>query len=158
MAMELFESMAKIKMVHVPYKGSGPAMIDLLGGHLSLGFDAVMTTLPYGQTGKLRTLAVSSLRRSAVAPHVPTMAESGYPGYEAILWFGLFAPAGTPPDIIRKVNEDTARGLAAPKMKDLLASQGLEIVASSPAEFATRVDREIVKWRKVILDAGIKLE
>ena len=96
MAMELFESMAKVKMVHVPYKGSGPAMIDLLGGHLSLGFDAVMTTLPYAQVGKLRMLAVSSLKRSIVAPQVPTMAESGYPGYEAILWFGLFAPAGTP--------------------------------------------------------------
>jgi tripartite-type tricarboxylate transporter receptor subunit TctC len=158
MAMELFESMAKISMVHVPYKGSGPAMIDLLGGHLSLGFDAVMTTVPYAQAGKLRMLGVSSLKRSPAAPQVPTMAESGYPGYEAILWFGLFAPAGTPPDIIKKVNEDTARSVAVPKMRELLASQGLEIVASSPAEFTTRVDREIVKWRKVILDAGIKLE
>ena len=158
MAMALFESMAKIDMVHVPYKGSGPAMIDLLGGHLSLGFDAVMTTLPYAQTGKLRMLAVSSLKRSAVASQVPTMAESGYPGYEAILWFGLFAPAGTPADIVKKINEETGRSVATPRMRELLASQGLEIVASSPAEFTARVDREIVKWRKVILDAGIKLE
>ena len=158
MAMALFESMAKIDMVHVPYKGSGPAMIDLLGGHLSLGFDAVMTTLPYAQTGRLRMLAVSSLKRSAVAPQVPTMAESGYPGYEAILWFGLFAPAGTPADIVKKINEETGRSVATPRMRELLASQGLEIVASSPAEFTARVDREIVKWRKVILDAGIKLE
>ncbi len=158
MAMELFQSMAKIKMVHVPYKGSGPAMIDLLGGHLSLGFDAVMTTLPYGQSGKLRTLAVSSLKRSAVAPDVPTMAESGYPGYEAILWFGLFAPAATPPEIVRKIQEDTARSIAAPKLREVLASQGLDIIASTAADFATRVDREIIKWRKVILDAGIKLE
>ena len=158
MAMALFESMAKIDMVHVPYKGSGPAMIDLLGGHLSLGFDAVMTTLPYAQTGKLRMLAVSSLKRSAVAPQVPTMAETGYPGYEAILWFGLFAPAGTPADIVKKINEETGRSVATPRMRELLASQGLEIVASSPAEFTARVDREIVKWRKVILDAGIKLE
>ena len=133
-------------------------MIDLLGGHLSLGFDAVMTTLPFAQTGKLRMLGVSSLKRSAVAPDVPTMAESGYPGYEAILWFGLFAPTGTPPDIIKKINEETARGVATPKMRELLASQGLEIVASSPADFTVRVDREIIKWRKVILDAGIKLE
>ena len=158
MAMALFESMAKIDMVHVPYKGSGPAMIDLLGGHLSLGFDAVMTTLPYAQTGRLRMLAVSSLKRSAVAPQVPTMAESGYPGYEATLWFGLFAPAGTPADIVKKINEETGRSVATPRMRELLASQGLEIVASSPAEFTARVDREIVKWRKVILDAGIKLE
>ena len=133
-------------------------MIDLLGGHLSLGFDAVMTTLPYAQTGRLRMLAVSSLKRSAVAPQVPTMAESGYPGYEAILWFGLFAPAGTPADIVKKINEETGRSVATPRMRELLASQGLEIVASSPAEFTARVDREIVKWRKVILDAGIKLE
>jgi tripartite-type tricarboxylate transporter receptor subunit TctC len=117
-----------------------------------------MTTLPYAQTGKLRTLAVSSLKRSPVAPQVPTMAESGYPGYEAILWFGLFAPAGTPPDIIRKVNEETARGVATPKMRELLTSQGLEIVASSPNEFAARVDSEIVKWRKVILEARIRLD
>ena len=158
MAMALFESMAKIDMVHVAYKGSGPAMIDLLGGHLSLGFDAVMTTLPYAQTGRLRMLAVSSLKRSAVAPQVPTMAESGYPGYEAILWFGLFAPAGTPADIVKKINEETGRSVATPRMRELLASQGLEIVASSPAEFTARVDREMVKWRKVILDAGIKLE
>ena len=158
MAMALFESMASIKMVHVPYKGSGPAMIDLLGGHLSLGFDAVMTTLPHAETGKLRTLAVSSLKRSSVAPAIPTMAESGYLGYEAILWFGLFAPAATPAEVVRKVYDDTARSLAAPKMRELLASQGLEVVESNPAEFAARVDREIVKWRKVILDAGIKLE
>ena len=123
-----------------------------------LGFDAVMTTLPHAETGKLRTLAVSSLKRSSVAPAIPTMAESGYPGYEAILWFGLFAPAGTPSEVVRKVYEDTARSLAQPKMRELLASQGLEVVASSPAEFAARVDREIIKWRKVILDAGIKLE
>jgi len=158
MAMELFESMAQIKMMHVPYKGSGPAMIDLLGGHLSLGFDALMTTLPYAQTGKLRTLAASSAKRSPVAPQIPTVAESGYPGYEAILWFGLFAPAGTPADVVRKINEDTARGLVAPKMRETLASQGLDIIASSPADFTVRVDREIVKWRKVILDARIKLE
>ncbi|MDB5808890.1 MAG: hypothetical protein JWN94_1012 [Betaproteobacteria bacterium] len=158
MAMELFESMAKINMVHVPYKGSGPAMIDLLGGHLSLGFDAVMTTVPYAQAGKLRMLGVSSLKRSPAAPQVPTMAEAGYPGYEAILWFGLFAPAGTPADVIKKIYEDTARGVAVPRMRELLASQGLETIASSPAEFAARVDSEIIKWRKVILDAGIKLE
>ena len=113
-------------------------MIDLLGGHLSLGFDAVMTTLPYAQTGKLRMLAVSSLKRSAVAPQVPTMAESGYPGYEAILWFGLFAPAGTPADIVKKINEETGRSVATPRMRELFASQGLEIVASSPAKFTAR--------------------
>lgn len=157
MAMELFKSVANLRMVHVPYKGSGPAMIDLLGGHLSLGFDAVMTTLPHAQVGKLRTLAVSGLTRSPAAARIPTMAECGYPGYEAILWFGLFAPAGTSPEIVRKINEDTARGLAMRHIRELLASQGLDIVASSSADFTLRVDREIVKWRKVIMDAGIRL-
>ena len=158
MAMALFESMAQIKVTQVPYKGSGPAMIDLLGGHLSLGFDALMTTLPHAQSGKLRTLAASSLKRSPVAPQIPTLAEAGYPGYEAILWFGLFGPAGLPVDTVKKINEETARGLAAPRMREMLASQGLEIVASSPVDFTGRVEREIIKWRKVILDARIRLE
>ncbi len=158
MAMELFESVAGIKMVHVPYKGTGPAMIELLGGHLSLMFDVIMTSLPHVQAGKLRTLGVSSLKRAPIVPEVPTIAESGYPGFEAIVWFGLFAPTGTSPDIVRKISEDTARILATPAMRELLAGQGTEIVASSPAAFATRVSSEIVKWRKVIQDAGIKPE
>lgn len=158
MAMELFESVAGIKMVHVPYKGTGPAMIELLGGHLSLMFDVIMTSLPHVQAGKLRTLGVSSLKRAPIVPEVPTIAESGYPGFEAIVWFGLFAPTGTSPDIVRKISEDTARILATPAMRELLAGQGTEIVASSPSAFATRVSGEIVKWRKVIQDAGIKPE
>ncbi|MEO8443135.1 MAG: tripartite tricarboxylate transporter substrate-binding protein, partial [Betaproteobacteria bacterium] len=158
MAMELFQSVAKIKMVHVPYKGTGPAMIDLIGGHLSLMFDVIMTSLPHVQTGRLRPLALSSLNRSKLTPQLPTVAESGYPGFEAIVWFGLFAPAGAPPEVIRKVSEETARVLSAPAMRELLASQGADVVASPPALFANRVQSEIVKWRKVIQDAGIKPE
>jgi tripartite-type tricarboxylate transporter receptor subunit TctC len=158
MAMALFESTAKVMMVHVPYKGTGPALVDLLGGHLDLMFDVIMTSLPHMQAGKLRTLGVSSLKRSAVTPDVPTIAESGYPGFEAIVWFGFFAPAGTPPDVVRKINEDTARALQSPRMREVLAAQGLDIVASSPADFARRVSSEIAKWRKVIQEAGIKLD
>ena len=158
MAMELLQSMAKVKMVHVPYKGTGPAMTELLGGHLSLMFDVIMTSLPHVQSGKLRTLASSGLQRSPIAPDIPTIAESGYPGYEAMVWFGLFAPAGTPADVARKVSEDTARVLNSPRMREILASQGLETIASSPADFAARVGSEIAKWRKVIQEAGIKLE
>ena len=158
MAMELFESMANIKMVHVPYKGTGPAMIELLGGHLSLMFDVIMTSLPYVQSGKLRALTISSLKRSPTAPQIPTVDESGYPGFEAMVWFGLFAPAGTPPEVVRKISAECARVLNTPSMREILASQGLEIVASSPADFAARVDNEISKWRKVIQEAGIKLE
>ena len=158
MAMELLQSVAKIKFTHVPYKGTGPAMIDLLGGHLSLMFDVIMTSLPHVQSGKLRTLALSSLKRSPLTPSVPTVAELGYPGFEAIVWFGLFAPAGTSPDIVKKVHEETARVLGQPAMRELLASQGTDIVASSPAAFGAYVTSEIGKWRKVIQDAGIKPE
>jgi len=158
MAMELLQSMAKIKMVHVPYKGTGPALIELLGGHLSLMFDVIMTSQPHVQSGKLRALAISSLKRSPTAPQIPTVAEAGYPGFEAMVWFGLFAPAGTPPEAISKVSEGTARVLSTPSMRELLSAQGLEIVASSPADFAVRVNSEIGKWRKVIQEAGIKLE
>lgn len=158
MAMELFQSMAKIRMVHVPYKGTGPALIELLGGHLSLMFDVIMTSLPHVQSGKLRTLAVSSLKRSPTAPGVPTVAESGYPGFEAMVWFGLFAPAGAPPEAVRKVSEETARALNTPAMREILASQGLEIIGSNPASFGTKVNSEVAKWRKVIREAGIKPE
>jgi tripartite-type tricarboxylate transporter receptor subunit TctC len=158
MAMALFESMAKVKMVHVPYKGTGPALTDLLGGHLGLMFDVIMTSLPHVQSGKLRPLGLSSLKRAPLTPDVPTIAESGYPGFEAMVWFGQFAPANTPADIVRKVNEDTARALRSPKMQEILASQGLEVVAGSPADFSQRVAAEIPKWRKVIQEAGIKLD
>jgi tripartite-type tricarboxylate transporter receptor subunit TctC len=158
MAMELLKSMAKVNIVHIPYKGTGPAMTDLLGGHLSMMFDVIMTSQPHVQSGKVRALGLSSLKRSAVMPEVVTIAESGYPGYEALVWFGLFAPAATPPDIVRKVQEDVGRALVNPKMREVLGSQGLEVVASTPAEFASRIGQEIAKWRKVIHDAGIKLE
>ena len=158
MAMELFLSMAKVKMTHVPYKGTGPALTDLLGGHLSLMFDVIMTTLPHMQAGKLRTIGISSLERHPVTPNVPTIAESGYPGYEALVWFGFVAPAKTPPEIVRRVQEEVGRALKTPAMRDLLGSQGLVIVANTPAEFGKRVGVEIVKWRKVIQEAGIKLE
>ncbi|MGZ5122255.1 MAG: tripartite tricarboxylate transporter substrate-binding protein, partial [Burkholderiales bacterium] len=158
MAMELFNSMANIKLVHIPYKGTGPALTDLLGGHLSLMFDVIMTSLPHVQSGKLRSLGLSGIKRSPLLPDVQTVAESGYPAYEALVWFGLFAPAGTPPEIVRRIQEDTVRALNTPKMRELMASQGLEVTASTPAEFNTRVASEIAKWRTVIQQAGIKLE
>jgi tripartite-type tricarboxylate transporter receptor subunit TctC len=158
MAMELFKSMAKVDLVHVPYKGTGPAMTDLLGGHIALMFDVIMTSLPNMQSGKLRTIGISSLKRDPLAPDVPTIAESGYPGYEALVWFGLFAPAGTPGEIVRKVQEEIARALETPKMREILASQGLIVVASRPPEFAAKIAAEVAKWRKVIHQAGIVLE
>jgi tripartite-type tricarboxylate transporter receptor subunit TctC len=158
MAAELLMSMAKIRMVHVPYKGTGPAMSELLGGHLSLMFDVVMTSLPHAKAGRLRSVGISSLTRSEVIPDVPTLHESGMPGFEALVWFGLFAPAGAPPDIVRRINEETVRALRQPKMREILIGQGIDVVAGTPQEFTARVKDEVGKWGKVIRDAGIKLD
>lgn len=158
MAMELLSSRANIKMLHVPYKGSAPALVDLVGGQLSAGFDVVMTTMPHMKAGKLRVLAVSSLQRTQLAPQIPTVAESGFPGFEANAWFGLFAPARTPNGILNKISEDSRRVLNEPKMREKLEAAGFEIIASTPTEFAARVNSDVQKWRKVIKDANIKAE
>ena len=158
MAAELLMAMAKIRMVHVPYKGTGPAMSELLGGHLSLMFDVVMTSLPHARAGRLRSVGISSLKRSEVIPDVPTLHESGMPGFEALVWFGLFAPAGTPPDVVRRINDETVRALRQPKMREILIAQGIDVVAGTPQEFTARVKDEVGKWGKVIRDAGIKLD
>jgi tripartite-type tricarboxylate transporter receptor subunit TctC len=121
-------------------------------------FDVIMTSLPHVQTGKLRTLGISGLKRSPITPDVPTIAESGFPGYEAMVWFAFFAPANTPADVVRRINEETARALQSPRMREILASQGLEVVGGSPADLGKRVSSEIGKWRKVIQEAGIKLD
>ncbi|MCC6533530.1 MAG: tripartite tricarboxylate transporter substrate binding protein [Burkholderiales bacterium] len=158
MAMELFKSMAKIDLVHVPYKGTGPAMIDLLGGHLSLMFDVVLTTLPYMKAGKVRVLGVSSLTRAEVAPEVPTIAETGLPGYEALVWFGLFAPAGTPTELVARLSSEIGNIVRQPKLRETMVLQGLTPVGSSPSEFAARVSKDNAVWGKVIREAGIKLD
>jgi tripartite-type tricarboxylate transporter receptor subunit TctC len=158
MAMELFRSMAHVEMVHVPYKGTGPALIDLIGGHLSLMFDVVLTTLPHMKSGKVRVLGVSSLERVEVAPEVPTIAESGLPGYEALVWFGLFAPAATPADLVARLSSETAAIVRHPKLRETFALQGLTPVGSTSADFAVRVRKEHALWGKVIREAGIKLD
>lgn len=158
MSMELLTARAGVKMLPIPYKGSGPAMTDLVAGHLQASFDVVMTTLPYMQAGKLRVLAVTSANRSPLLPQIPTIAESGYPGYESDVWFGLFAPAGTPSHIVSKISTDVRTALTEPKMRQKLEAAGFSIVASSPNKFAVRVKDDIQKWRKVITDADIKVE
>ena len=158
MAMELFRSMAKVDLVHVPYKGTGPALIDLIGGHLSLMFDVVLTTLPHMRAGKLRVLGVSSLQRVEVAPDVPTIAESGLPGYEALVWFGLFVPAGTPPELVNRLASEVGAIVRQPKLRETFALQGLTPVGSSSADFTERVRKEHALWGKVIGEAGIRLD
>jgi tripartite-type tricarboxylate transporter receptor subunit TctC len=158
MAMELFRSLAKVDMVHVPYKGTGPAMNDLLGGHLSLMFDVVLTTLPHMKAGRIRVLGVSSLQRVEVAPQVPTIAESGLPGYEALVWFGLFVPAGTPSPVVNRLSSEVAAIVRHPKLTEAFRLQGLTPVGSTSPDFAERVRKEHELWGKVVREAGIKLD
>jgi len=158
MSMELFQLISKTKMTSVHYRGSGPAMIGLLGGEVSAMFDVVMTTLPHMKAGKLRSIGVTTRKRIDIVPQIPTIAESGYPTFESLVWFGLFAPGGTPAGIVKNIQEKVKAGLTTPKMLKQFSSQGMEIVASTPQEFKARIADEIVKWRKVITTAGIKLE
>lgn len=156
MAAELLKYMAKISIQPVAYRGSTAVLPDLLAGRLSLSFSNVVNALPLVRDGKLRGLAVTSRKRSAVAPDLPTMIELGYPDFEAVPWFGLLAPAGTPAPIIDKIHRETVRVLALPDVRKRLGELGLDIVGSSPAEFAAVIRTEIPQWAKVIKDAGIK--
>jgi tripartite-type tricarboxylate transporter receptor subunit TctC len=158
MAMELFKSMARIDLVHVPYKGTGPALIDLLGGHLPLMFDVVLTTLPHMKSGKLRVLGVSSLQRAEVAPDVPTIAESALPGFEALVWFGLLSPGGTPTEIVTRLSTEVGAIVRQPKLRETFTVQGLTAVGSNSSEFTAKVKIEHALWGKVVREAKIKLD
>jgi tripartite-type tricarboxylate transporter receptor subunit TctC len=146
-----------VKMTHVPYKGAGPATIDLLSGAVSWMFGTILPTLPHVKAGRLRALAVSGAKRSAVLPDVPTVAET-LPGFEAASWYGVFAPAQTPREVIVKLNRESARILETTEMRDYLLREGAEPVGGTPEEFAAYFKSEIAKWAKVIRDAGIKSE
>ncbi len=155
LAAELFMTMTGVKMVHVPYKGSGPALIDTLGNHTQVMFDVVMTSHNYVQNGQLRALGVTSRTRSRVMPAVPTVAEAGVPGYEAVVWFGMVGPAGMPADVVQKLNREIVAILKTPALQALLTAQGAETVGSSPPDFANKIKLETVKWGKVVKDANI---
>jgi tripartite-type tricarboxylate transporter receptor subunit TctC len=155
LAAELFKSMTRTDMVHVPYKGGAPAMIDLIAGQVQLVFSSAPTAVPQVKAGKVRALAVTTIRRSAVLPDLPTLAESGLPGYEADNWYGVVTTAGVSRAIIEYLNIEIGRALMAPEVKQLLLSQGLEVRTSTPAEFGAYMKSEFDKWAKVIKDAGI---
>ena len=155
---ELFKVMAGVSMQHVPYKGSAPALQDLVGGQVQLMFDNLPSSLALIKAGKLRPIAVTSLARSAALPDVPTIAESGYPGFEASSWFGLLAPAGTPEAIVTKLNAEGNRWLATPEAKDKLLAQGAIAAGGSPADFAQHIATETVKWAKVVKQSGAKVD
>jgi tripartite-type tricarboxylate transporter receptor subunit TctC len=142
----------------VPYKGGGAAVTDLLSGQVSMYFSTTPSSMPFVRAGRLRALAVTSARRSAVVPEVPTIAESGLPGFEQSAWHGIFAPAGTPPAIVGKLNEELVRILHMPDTAERLAAQGVDVVASSPAEFAAFIRQDVAKYAKLIRTAGIRVD
>jgi tripartite-type tricarboxylate transporter receptor subunit TctC len=156
LAGELFASMAKVKMAHIPYKGSGPMVTDLLGGHVKISFTNIPVAHGNVTAGTLRALAVASAHRSSLMPDIPTVAESGLPGYEAGLLYGLAAPAGTPKPIVDRLNKELRTALASAEVRKRLATEGAEPLPSSPEEYAVDIDREETLWSKLIESIGLK--
>ncbi len=154
--MEYFAANAGIKLSHVPYKGAAPAMNDVLGNQVPLTFDNIITTLPLSKAGKLRPLAVSTAKRSAAAPDIPTLDELGIKGFDATSWFGLFVPAGTPPEIVKKLQDETIESLKDPQVRERLLAVGSEPVGSTSPEFARFFRGEVEKWGKVVRAANVQ--
>lgn len=150
----LFTSMAKVDMLHVPFKGGGQSMPALLAGEVATSFATVVSSLPHVHAGKLRGLAVTSAQRTPAAPEFPTVAESGLPGYEAVAWYGAFAPAGTPADVVARLNTDVVRILRTAEVKDLFIRQGAEPVSDTPEQFAAIVRADVAKWGEVVKRVG----
>jgi tripartite-type tricarboxylate transporter receptor subunit TctC len=155
---ELFQHMTGIKWVHIPYKGGGPAVTELLAGQTSIMFSNVPTVIQYARDGRLRPLAVTGSRRSPAVPEIPTVAESGVPGYEVTAWYGVSAPARTPRAIIEQLNAEIVRAVKSPDVADRLAKSGADPVGNTPEEYTAFMQSEIAKWAKVIAAAGIKGE
>jgi tripartite-type tricarboxylate transporter receptor subunit TctC len=155
---ELFNQMTGAKLVHIPYKGAGFALTALVGGETQAAFLSTTTISAQAKAGRIKALAVLSNKRFAAAPDIPSVAEAGYPGIESSVWFGLFAPAKTPPAIIAKINRDAVASLQLPEAKAVLLAQGAETTATTPAEFGAFVKAEIAKWGRVIKEAGIKAD
>jgi tripartite-type tricarboxylate transporter receptor subunit TctC len=158
LAAVMFESMTGTRMTHVPYKGLAPALVDLLAGQVQAMFSSVVAILPHVQAGKLRALAVTGEKRLALIPDVPTVAEAGVAGYQAGSWYGILAPAGTPPDIIRKLNDEIVKAIRQPDMKQAFALEGAEPIGSSPQEFAAHIRAELSRLGKVAREAKIELQ
>ena len=155
LAGELFKSMAQIKMIHVPYKGAGPALMDVIGGQVQTMFASALNALPMIKSGRLRALAVTSAQRSTLAPELPTIAESGVPGFDVVGWYGLAAPIRTPNAIVRKLNAQSNRALKSPDLIELLRIQGLEAVGGTPEEATGRIKNDVARWTRLTRDAGI---
>jgi len=157
LAGELFNGMAGVKMVHIPYKGAAPATVDLVAGQVSLMFNNMLSAMPHVKSGRLRAVAVTSLKRSAALPELPAIAET-LPGYEASGWYGAFAPAATPRDLVAKVNGDMNRAMRLPDVAQRLSGDGVEAVAITPEQFGAYLRREMAKWGKLARAAGAKVD
>ncbi|MFN0299421.1 MAG: Bug family tripartite tricarboxylate transporter substrate binding protein [Burkholderiales bacterium] len=155
---ELLKTLTGVEMTHVPYKGGGPAMIDLVAGQIAMMIEPMPTALPQMRAGKVKGLAVTTPQRSSAVPDLPTVSEAGVPGYDLTIWLGFFAPAGTPREIIAKLNAEIARVLRTPEMRDRLAQQGVDAIIDTPEEFSAYVREEIARWGKVVRDSGAKLD
>ncbi|MNX91196.1 Tripartite tricarboxylate transporter family receptor [compost metagenome] len=158
LAGELFKATAGVDMVHIPYKGAAPALNDLLGGQIPVMFDSVPGVLQHINAGKIRALAVTSLKRSAALPNVPTIDEAGLKGFDATAWFGLYGPAGMKPEVVTRISTDVLKALQSEHIRTQFAQQGAEPGTMTQPQFAAFVDAEITKWSKVITDAKIKID
>jgi tripartite-type tricarboxylate transporter receptor subunit TctC len=155
---EMFASMARVKLMHVPYKGAAPATTAILSGETIFMFDNIVTTLPLAKAGRLRALAVTTARRSAAAPDIPTVAEAGVPGYDANAWFGVFVPAGTPSATINRLSAEIVKIVKLPEMRERFLALGAEPVGSTPAEFAAFFRNEVEKWGRVVKSSGAQVD
>jgi tripartite-type tricarboxylate transporter receptor subunit TctC len=154
----MLKVVTKIDIIHVPYKGAAPALVDLIGGQTAFMFNNTLEVLPYVKAARLRPLAVASAKRAAVLPEVPTFAESGLPGFEATVWWGVLAPAATPREVVARLNAEIVRALRAPEVKERFTGLGAETVGSTPEHFGDFLKTETVKWAKVIKASGIRAD
>jgi tripartite-type tricarboxylate transporter receptor subunit TctC len=155
---EQFKSMGGIEMLHVPYKGDTPALVDLVGGQVSLMFGTAVSFLPYVKSRRLNALAVTNPKRSEIVPDVPTVAESGLPGFEALQWFGIFAPAGTSKDIVTRLNGEIVKTLRLPDVRERLSSLGADVVGNTPEQFAAFQKTDTAKWARIVKLSGAKID
>jgi tripartite-type tricarboxylate transporter receptor subunit TctC len=155
---ELFRQLAKIDIVHVPYKGGGPAMTDLLGGQVLASFASAPSALPHVKSGKIRALATTGATRSAFLPDVPTIAESGFPGYDSTNWYAFVAPGRTPRELVDRLNRDLVKALGAPEVREQLLNNGMEPEPSTPEALAQHIDSQLALWGRVVKEAGIQAQ
>jgi tripartite-type tricarboxylate transporter receptor subunit TctC len=155
---ELFKSMAGVDVVHVPYKGATPALTDVIGGQVAMFMGNLPPAAGHIKAGRVKALAVTTSQRSALVPELPTVAESGLPGYETVAWFGIFAPTGTPKEIVQRLADETAKAVQRPEIRETIANLGGEPVANSPSAFAAIVKGDLAKWRKLVTEANVKVD